>query len=167
MRPPESIPVWVVAERRTLDHPWLPESLRPVQVEVGQPLAEPWTVLAEGPGWTRYIAGRTELLLFPSDAANYKFNLDAAAPAIYVIMRKSHGPLGLDLLTVTVDPGEIDSHADSGDDLIEALPLPPDIAAWMAVFVALHYREETHHKRRRDRADPEALARRPPEQRHG
>jgi hypothetical protein len=66
------------------------------------------------------------------------------------------------LQTVTVDPGEAHVHADAGNDLLEALPMPPALRAAVAAFVATHHREQVFHKRRRDRADPEAMARRRP-----
>ena len=40
-------------------------------------------------------------------------------------------------------------------------PLLPEVAVWIESFVARHHVERPFHKRRRDRADPEALAFRP------
>lgn len=162
----ERLPVWVTVDRRRSDNPWQAERWVPVAVKIGAPQVEPWTVLAEGPGWTRYYAGSFQLALFRSDTANYKFNLEGAAPAVHVVLRPG-GPAGMTLLAVTVDPGEIDSHADSGSDLIEALPLPAELADWMRTFVVRHHQDKPRYKRRRDRADPEALARRPAEAPHG
>ncbi len=87
--------------------------------------------------------------------------MTGSRPAVYVILRRDPGGGGerpWALHGATVDPGEIEAHADSGDDLIEAVPLPPAVAAWMRDFVARHHVERPLYKRRRDRADPEALA---------
>ncbi len=154
----ERLAVGIVAERRRIDHPWPTERWTIVAALVGEPEARPWTVLTKGETWTRYYAGNAEVTLFRSEAENYKRNLDSPNPTLYVILRHSAQPPGITLLTVTVDPGEIDTHADSGNDLIETLPLPPAIAAWMQAFVNQHYVAHPFHKRQRDRADPEALA---------
>jgi hypothetical protein len=50
-----------------------------------------------------------------------------------------------------------------GADLVEALPMPAPIRSAVAVFVAEHHVEPVaFSKRKRDRVDPEALARRAP-----
>lgn len=155
----ETLDVWVVGERRAATSPWAGDGWAVVSVQPGAPEVAPGTVLAEGPGWSRLFLGCARITLYGRETANYKFNLEAARPAVFAILRRG-GPLGVSLLAVSVDPGEIDSHADSGDDLIEALPLPDDIAAWVADFVARHHKEQPRYKRRRDRADPDALGRR-------
>jgi hypothetical protein len=158
----ESRTIGVVVERRLTGNVWQPERWSAVAVLPGRPDVAPWTVLDEGEGWTRRYAGAAEVVLFASETDNYKHNLDGPQPAIFVILRHDgSAEPGLRLLGATVDPGEIDAHSDAGDDLIEALPLPPDLAAWMQDFVQRHHVERPFHKRRRDRADPEALARRP------
>lgn len=161
----ESMTLGIVAERRHIDHPWPTERWTVVTALAGEPEVAPWTVLAEGGDWTRYYAGAATVALFPSEAQNYKHNLDGPSPALYVILRRSRQPPGMALLLVTVDPGEIDAHSDSGDDLIEAVPLPPTVAAWMRAFIDRHYVPRPFHKRQRDRADPEALATRSPSHR--
>lgn len=161
MSPPEIISVWVVAERRQSGNPWQSEQWTVAAVQSGRPQTEPWTELTRGRGWTRYFLGCTEIQLFRTETENYLFNIEGAFPAIYVILRRG-GANGVELLGATVDPGEIDAHSDAGDDLIEALPLPPDIAARMRAFIAAHHKEQPFLKRRRDRADLERLGRRPP-----
>jgi hypothetical protein len=160
--PAERMSVAVVVERRRTGHRWQPVAWSVVGVLPGEPAAaEPWTPLARGEGWERYYAGTAELGLFRGETSAYRSNLAGARPAVYVILRRDpeagdDRPFALH--GATVDPGEIESHADSGDDLIEAVPLPPAVAAWMRDFVARHHVEQPFHKRRRDRADPEALA---------
>lgn len=131
---------------------------------------EPWTVMAEGEGWQRLYAGRVELELFPGETASYRDNLSSSRPAVYVVLRRDAGR-GVALREATVDPGEIEAHAEAGDDLIEAVPLPEPVAAWMQDFIDRHHVERPFLKRQRDRADPDVLGRRPAvlrqEGRHG
>ena len=50
----------------------------------------------------------------------------------------------------------------AGGDLVEAVPMPDAVRATVEGFVVEHHIERPFHKRERDRADPEALARRGP-----
>jgi hypothetical protein len=154
----ERMAVGVVVEHRRIDHPWQSHRWQVTDVLPGVPMAEPWTVLARTEDVTRYLAGVAMLELFPGESENYRYNLDSAEPAIYVVLRTSGEAPGMRLLGATVDPGEAHAHADTGDDLVEALPLPAPIRDWLAAFVEAHPVRRTHGKRRRDRADPEALA---------
>jgi uncharacterized protein DUF3305 len=65
-------------------------------------------------------------------------------------------------VAVTADPAEGESFTQVGDDLVEAIPMPPAVQAIVEAFVAEHHVERPFVKRKRDRADPEALARRAP-----
>ena len=47
-------------------------------------------------------------------------------------------------------------------EIVEAVPMPADIQAKIAEFFAAFHQERPFIKRKRDRADPEALARRKP-----
>ena len=82
-------------------------------------------------------------------------------------LRRAETPSGFALQAVTVDPGEAHLYADAGGDLLESLPMPPGLRAVTAEFVARHHKERAFHKRRRDRADPEALGRRRPGEERG
>lgn len=158
----ERLTVGVVVERQRIDNPWTDARWRVIGVLPGVPDLPPWSVLEQAGDHTRYYAGAGEIALHPSEAENYKENVGGTRPSLYVILRPCGDEPGLRLLSVTVDPGEIDAHSDAGDDLIEAVPLPPALAAWIQDFVARHYVHRPFYKRQRDRADPEALARRRP-----
>lgn len=159
----ERVMVGVVVERQRIDNPWIEARWRVLAVLPGVPDLPPWSVLDENGGRTRYYAGEAEIALHPTEAENHKHNLDGPQPSLYVILRRDGAAVhGLRLLSVTADPGEVDAHSDAGDDLIEPVPMPPAVAAWIAGFVARHYVERPFHKRQRDRADPEALGHRAP-----
>jgi len=63
---------------------------------------------------------------------------------------------------VTADPAEGEALTETGSDLVETVPMPAAVRNTIAAFVAEHHVERSFHKRKRDRADPEALARRGP-----
>jgi hypothetical protein len=135
-----------------------------VEVLEEAPPVPPWTVLREDAGRTLFFAGAAEVALHPTDTGNYRDNLTAASPRVWVVLRPVEATPGFALHLVTVDSGEAETYADSGADLLESLPMPPGLRALTEAFVAEHHVERRFHKRRRDRADPEALARgrRPP-----
>lgn len=163
---PESlfVPVGVLAERRPGVTPWADEVWRVVEVLEAAPPVPPWTLLREEEGRALFFAGVAEVALHPTDTSNYKHNLEAAQPLVWVTLRPAETPSGHALQAVTVDPGEAHLYADAGEDLLESLPMPPGLRAVAADFVARHHKEREFHKRKRDRADPEALARRGPAQ---
>lgn len=153
------IPVAVLVERRPGASPWAEWSWRVVEVLEEAPDLPPWTVLREEAGRTLFLAGRTEVELHPTDTTNYRDNLQADPPLIWVVLREAEAPPGLRLYTVTVDAGEAHLYADVGNDLLEALAMPARMRAAVEAFVAQHHVERTFLKRRRDRADPEAMGR--------
>jgi len=63
---------------------------------------------------------------------------------------------------VTADPAEGESLSEPATDLVEQVPMPEAIQQLVAAFIAEHHVERTFTKRKRDRADPEALGRRTP-----
>jgi hypothetical protein len=154
---PARMSVGIVVEHRKLDHPWQSDRWNVIQLLPGRPAVAPWTLLAEGAGRQRYYAGALDLELYQGETEGYLDNLASSRPAVYVILRRAAGG-GVVLHEATVDAGEIEAHADAGDDIIEALPIPPAVEAWMRDFVARHHVERPFYKRERDRPDPEALA---------
>lgn len=139
---------------------WGEDIWQAVTVLPGVPDVVPWTEVETGPHFTRYYAGSAPLELFRSETPTYKYNLESQPPAVYTVLRKVDARPGWKLLMATVCPGEAHAHADTGDDLVEALAMPEPIRIWLAEFVALHHIEPAFFKRKRDRANPEALARR-------
>lgn len=157
-----NIPVAVLAERRPATSPWAEWVWSAAEVLDYAPEAAPWTVLREEAGRTLFLAGATEIWLHPTDTDNYKHNLESASPRIWVVLRPVDAAPGMALQCVTVDAGEAHLYADSGSDLLESLPMPAFLLAPVTDFVARHHQERGFYKRKRDRADPEALARRSP-----
>ncbi|WP_035691087.1 DUF3305 domain-containing protein [Azospirillum halopraeferens] len=158
----ERLPVGVVVERRPARNRWQDHLWRTAAVLPGRRPTEPWSVLFHDEGVTRFFAGTVELVAYAGDTALYKHNLEGPNPAVYVVLRPRGGPYGPRLLLATVDPAEAHAHADAGDDLLDAVPMPEAVRVWLAGFVARHHVERTPWRRTRDAADPEILAPRRP-----
>lgn len=145
--------VGVVLRRRSIDNPWIDHMWSPVTVLEDVPATAPWTVLSTEPDATLYYAGAATIDLFSTDTANYRDNLVDGAPLIWIALRHQDGGAELELTKVTADPTEGEAMFESGTDVIGTVPMPPDIAAWIAAFVDEFHVEQVFHKRKRDRAD--------------
>ncbi|MBS3647642.1 DUF3305 domain-containing protein [Pseudaminobacter sp. 19-2017] len=158
----ETVEVGVVVERRALKNPWVDHAWVPVAVLVGVPAAAPWTALHETTEVTRYYAGKVELEFFGTDTTMYRENLRSQQPSLWVSLRHTDAPPGVVLHLVTADPSDAESLTETGTDIIEAVSMPVEVQQRLAAFVEAHHVERPFVKRKRDPANPEALARREP-----
>ena len=83
---------------------------------------------------------------------------------LWVALRPTGVEPPYEVFAVTADPAEGEAWTEAGDDLVDVVPMPETVRATIDAFVAEHHVERAFHKRQRDRADPEALARRGPMQ---
>jgi hypothetical protein len=158
------IAVGVVVERRKAKSPWIDFTWQPVAVLPGQPAAAPWTVLSVDGETTTFYAGSTDVALHRTETGNYRDNLASGRPSLWVALRPTGVEPPYDLLAVTADPAEGESFTQVGDDVVEAVPMPVPVRDAVEAFIAEHHVERAFFKRKRDRADPEALARGEPMQ---
>lgn len=149
--------VSVVAERRPAVSRWADHVWRVVSVHDGLAAARPFTPLGEGPdGTMQFFAGSAELLLHRKETEGYRINL-AGDRVLYVIMRPEEGELPFALHDVTASPYEAQDHLDSGEELVEAVPMPAAVVGWLQAFCDFHHVDEPFKKRRRDKVDAEEL----------
>ncbi len=156
------IPVGVVLERRKAISPWLDAVWRPVAALSGCPDAAPWTVLGGDEEVRSYYAGASEIELYRSETGNYRDNLASNRPSIWIALHETGGEPPYEVAAVTADPAEGEALTEPGTALVESVPMPEPIRDVIAAFVAEHHVEGVFTKRKRDRADPETLARRDP-----
>jgi hypothetical protein len=162
-QPLARICVGVIVERRKAKSAWADFLWRPISVLAGEPAAAPWTLLDGDAERTTFYAGSAEIELYRSDCGAYRDNLATEAPKLWAALRTTGADPPFLVVAVTADPSEGEALATSGTDLVEALPMPPSIHSAIAAFLAEHQVEDAaFSKRVRDRADPEALARRAP-----
>ena len=161
-----SVPVGVVLERRDIDHKWAKHSWRAAAVMPGVAGVEDWTQLRSGPGWVLYHARTMSITLHRKETEGYKYNLSTESPAVYVILRPGEEADENDVepALVTVCPYEAQDYLDSGEEQVDAVALPTEIAAWMADFIERHHVDEVFKKRKRKPHDPrkEGFDRPPP-----
>ena len=160
------IPVGIVVERRKASSPWADVMWRPVTVLAGVPDAAPWTILASEGETVTYYAGAVEIELYRSDTDNYRRNLESGVPSVWVALQATANDPPFEIAAVTADPAEAEGLTESAQAIVEAVAMPESVRDAIAAFVAEHHVERIFEKRTRDRANPEALARRGPGYRH-
>jgi len=146
--------VGIVVERRKAKGAWTDFLWRPVSVLAGKPSTAPWTPLGEQREVTLFYAGEAVIELHRTETANYRDNLDSGAPSLWVIMQPTASDRPYKLLAVTADPAEGEAFTDAGNNLVESVPMPPDIVAMVDDFVASHHVERPFVKRQRDQNSP-------------
>jgi hypothetical protein len=158
--PLASISVGVVVERSKGASPWVDFHWRPVSVIAGVPDTPPWTKLSENDDRTSFYAGAAAVELYRTETAHYRDNLQMDPPLVWVILRPVDADPPYELAAVTADPAEGEGMTEAGANIVEALPMPEPLQAAVAAFVAEHHVERAFVKRKRDRANPDAFARR-------
>jgi hypothetical protein len=161
-----SIPVGVVVDRIKADSQWIDYLWQPSAVLVGAPEAQPWTRLSGDGDRTSYYAGSASIELHRSDTGNYRDNL-AGDCKLWVVLTPAESDPPYTLFMVTADPTEGEAQTETGVNLVETVAMPDAVRQVLDDFVAEHHVEQTFYKRKRDRADPDALARRAQSRRGG
>jgi hypothetical protein len=162
--PLQTIAVGVVVERRKAQSAWIDFTWQPLTVLVGLPEASPWTMLSDEGDRATFYAGAAEIALYRTETTNYRDNLGSGSPALWVVLRPTGVEPPYEVIAVTADPAEGEAMTEAGGDLVEIVPMPEAVRVLIDAFVAEHHVERPFFKRKRDRADPEALARRGPMQ---
>lgn len=153
------IPVGVAVERRKAESPWLEAVWRAVSVFAGVPSAAPWTIIDSEEGVTTFYAGDAAIELYRTETANYRSNLAAAVPLVWVILRASGRDPAFDLLAVTADPAEGEALTAAGSDLVEAVPMVASIRGQIQAFIDEHHIDRPQFRRQRDRGRDSAATR--------
>ena len=160
--PQQTIAVGVVVERSKAASRWSDYLWRPLSVIVGAPATAPWSKLSDDGEHTHFFAGVADIALHRTETANYQSNLLSEQPLLWVVLRPSETSIPYELLMVTADPAEGEAMTEAGNNLVEAVPMPLAVQQTLASFVAEHHVERSFSKRERDRADPEKVGRRLP-----
>ncbi|PPI84155.1 DUF3305 domain-containing protein [Marinobacter maroccanus] len=131
---------------------WVKEIWKPVAVIPGAPDAF-WKELVREEDVVDYHASTVTMELFRADVEGYLVSLNMAVPSIWIIMDRdvtSQSPSGWVVSTITASAHEALDALDSGESIVEAVPIPESMAAWIKEFIDMHYIEEPFKKRRRD-----------------
>lgn len=163
-----TVSVGVIAVLRRPSSRWAEAAYAPGAVLDAAPDVAPGTPLGAPPGTSAgsqggaeaVYAGPAEIALHSGETGHYRDNL-SGHPSVWVAF--TAGAAAPRIVAATVNPHE--GEALAGDDglLVEAVAMPPLLRAAVEAFFAEHHVEVAFEKRKRRRADPEALARRGPQ----
>ena len=116
--------------------------------------AAEWQLLRSEGGVSEYHAATLPLELHRAEAEAYMQALTTTPPSLYVILREvSQGEFPLEVTLITASPFEAQDYADSGEELVEKVAMPPGLVAWLREFTLAHFQVEEFKKRRRVKKD--------------
>lgn len=130
---------------------WAKHIWKPVAVIPGAPDAF-WKELIREGDVVDYHAGTVTMGLFRADVEAYLVSLNMTVPSVWIVMDRDESrqsPSGWFVSAITASAYEAQDALDSGESIVEPVPIPESMAAWIKEFVDMHYIEEPFKKRRR------------------
>jgi hypothetical protein len=100
-----------------------------------------------------YHAATLPLDLWRTDTEAYLTTLSARVPCIGVIMRPALTGDAPEPILVTASAYEAQDYQDSGEEIVELVPMPEGLVAFIRDFIEAHHETEEFVKRRRDRVN--------------
>lgn len=153
------LPVGAVVRRTPGVTRWARDIWTPVAVVPGAPEAF-WKEMVREGDVVDYHAGTVTMELFRADVEGYLVSLNMAVPSVWVVLDRdttSQSPAGWVVTTITASAHEALDTLDSGESIVEPVPIPESLAAWIKEFIDMHFIDEPFKKRRRDRVDVDAV----------
>ena len=148
-----SMPVGIVVRKSPGVTRWAKWVWKAVAVLPGAGPAD-WSEMRRDGDTVEYHAGTLPLELFRTDTDAYLTALSNDPPSVYVIMRESEHPdREFDLLLITASAFEAQDYQDSSEEIVEPVPMPAGMIAWVREWVEFHHSDEKFVKRRRDKVN--------------
>jgi len=147
------LPVGAVVRRTPGVTRWARHIWTPVAVIPGAPEAF-WKEMVRDGEVVDYHAGTVTMQLYRADAEAYLVSLNMITPSVWVILdrdQSGQSPSGWFVSDITASAYEAQDALDSGESIVEPVPIPESLAAWIKEFIDMHYIEEPFKKRRRDK----------------
>ncbi len=150
---PVRFPVSVILQRTPLVNRWVSERWEPVAVlpAADESTARDLTRISDDGTDARWRLDGYAIELHRSEAEGYFLNTTAPDPKIFVMWRPieegAMPPIRPEVVTVSYNEA---ARLMDGGERVDAVPMLPEILAWMEPFVALHYKPEPKRKVRRN-----------------
>ena len=145
-----AVPIGVVLRRTPGVTRWQKWAWKVTAVLPGAGPAE-WRELRREGDVVEYHAATEMLELHGSEAEAYLHAVQSEPASVYVVMRKVSGEIPLEVLMVTASPYEAQDYMDSGEEIVEKVPMPPLLRAMIEDFIDRFYEEKVFIKRKRDK----------------
>lgn len=145
-----TMPVGVVLRKTPGVTPWAKWHWTASAVLPGAGPAD-WRAMRQEGAAIEYHAATVTLELHGAETEAYLHGITARVPSLYVVMRAAAGDPPLEILLVTASPYEAQDYTDSGEEIVEKVPMPHGLVAWVRDFVEEFHEDEVFVKRRRDK----------------
>lgn len=145
-----TMPVGIVLRRAPGVTRWVPWNWTATAVLPGAGPAD-WRELRREGETVEFHAATVTLELHGAETEAYLHGLTAEIPSVYVVMRAAEGDVPLEVLLVTASPYEAQDYTDSGEEIVEKVPMPHGLVAWVRDFVDAYHQDEVFVKRKRDK----------------
>ena len=149
---PEFFPVSVIMQSQPSQSPWVDEVWQAIGL-VSQAQAKAGDIrVTEQGGIKQVIYGGLKIRLFLDECESYYHNLMSPEPGCFVVAREEDEegndtdvPIPV-LVTLSFD----EAHAYlEGDDIVYAVPIPPELYRWAEAYILKNYSAEKRKKRKR------------------
>lgn len=148
-----AMPLGIVIRRQPGVTRWARHVWRAVAVLPGAGAAD-WTELRRDGDVVEFHAATVPLELYRADAEAYMVSLNMNPPTVFVVLRRDDDPDSPHeyvVHTATASAYEAQDYQDSGEEIVEPVPMPEGLIAWVKSFTDVHFEEEEFKKRKRRR----------------
>jgi hypothetical protein len=142
------LPLGIVVRRQPGVTRWAKWVWRPVAVLPGAGPADWHEMRREGEA-VEYHAATVPLEVHRALVEGYRVALASDQPSVWVVLRPAPGERGIEVHGVTASAFEAQDHSDGSEDIVEPVPMPAQLRAWLSAFVERHHHEEVFVKRQR------------------
>ena len=139
-----TFPVAVVMAWTRLDNRWQSETWEAIGVVEDPGVENSPRLLKRDNSHARWLHPGFRLELFRDEAEGYYLNLSAPQPYVFVMWRLEEDIARPKIVTLSYN--EAARMMDAGES-VDGVPIPDEWRAWLAEYVALHYRPEQEKKR--------------------
>ncbi len=156
--PTLTMQVGLVLEKRKSNSQWIDFVWEASSILSEPAEAEAGTSLGKHGESEMFYAGEATLEAHTYETPQYRDNISSGAPKIWVILKPQDNDAMPELVQVTCDPTEGEGYTETGWNIVNAIPMPEPIQVALMAFIDEHHVERGFYKRKRNKADPEALA---------
>ena len=153
--PKEMVRIGILGIVRPPANRWAVPRLLPLSIGPELPGIAGSVKVREEQGTETWYLGGYGLQLHSGDTGNYRDNLIAVRPSVWVALKGADTPAKAAVVLATVDPYEGEALATDPALVVEAVAMPPDLQARVTDFVERHHVEIPFKKRKRKELDVE------------
>jgi len=148
--------VGIIVERRESASKWVDHVWTAPAVVPDAPPTDGWQLLQQGEGVVSYHYAPVRVTLHRKLGEAYDANVETEAPSLWILLDDADTePVPYTVRGVTADPYEAMGVLDSGEGLVERVPMPAELVRWMADYLKQMPEPEKFRKRKRTAATVE------------